>query len=513
MNKMSPQRARERALFLYRNALERGDFDAVMAVLKLAERDSVLLQMIEEMAELDEGPIARPGRRFMSLFSKSKGITEVVIRRDFSPDGWPPIPDQSEEETDMFTTFVPARSPQFTGARKLRWDPITLAVAVLVVVVLGMVLLFMRAAFNPGAGGAPEEALPEFAAQPDECDLSMDHLLSGNSALESGDYEMAIMEFTCVIEADDTNLEAHLGRGSAYVLAGDLLHANYDYGLVSMQSNPQVFRDAITRYSSSIEANPDDITAYILRVYTNYTSPWGGPLDEVYADGERIIELDPNNAFGYLFRGFANWYLGNRQAAEEDYIRALELAPNNPAFYAHIATDYRRGFPDRALENVNRAIELAPEEQGVYYLLRATIRNQTGHDVLAGEDLVRFMELIQTEVIVQNMELNVPTTLPMTAGQVYRISFQVEAGQSVSISAPIVNDSSFPVMVLLADDGTPLIGLKSDPSWGYTIPDYTIPADGTYTVLVTTATASHTALVTVFPLPNEAINLSIILNE
>jgi WD40 repeat protein len=164
MNKLSPQRARERALFRYRNALERGDFETIMAVLKMAERDSILTQMIEEMAELDDIPMARPERRIMSLFRSSKGITEVVIRRDPSPDGWPHIPDQSEDQNDMFTTFVPLRSPYHTNARTLRWDPITLAVAALVVIVLGALLLFMRAAFNSGAGGEPET---QTLSQPD----------------------------------------------------------------------------------------------------------------------------------------------------------------------------------------------------------------------------------------------------------------------------------------------------------------------------------------------------------
>jgi hypothetical protein len=143
--------SRKRALALYRDALERGDFDTVAAVLWLAERDPKLVHMIAKFHERVDALADAKSRR---------GIIEVVrIVRDSSPDGWPPKPNQNEEEPNMFTTFVPARSPYYGGARKLRWNLIAWAAAVLVMAVLGFVLLYMRA----------PEMLPEFAAQPASC--------------------------------------------------------------------------------------------------------------------------------------------------------------------------------------------------------------------------------------------------------------------------------------------------------------------------------------------------------
>jgi len=148
--------SRKRALALYRDALERGDFDTVASVLWLAERDPKLVHMIAKFHERFDAssPVTADAK-------PRRGIIEVVrIKRDSSPNGWPPKPDQSEEKPDMFTTFVPARSPYYNDARKLRWNLIIGVAAILVVVALGLLLLFMR---PPGA------AMPEYAAQPESC--------------------------------------------------------------------------------------------------------------------------------------------------------------------------------------------------------------------------------------------------------------------------------------------------------------------------------------------------------
>lgn len=49
----SPQRQREYALYRYVKALERGDFETVMAILEQAEHDSILSQMITDISVLD----------------------------------------------------------------------------------------------------------------------------------------------------------------------------------------------------------------------------------------------------------------------------------------------------------------------------------------------------------------------------------------------------------------------------------------------------------------------------
>jgi WD40 repeat protein len=141
MSELTP-RARERALFLYRNALERGDFDTVSRILRLAERDSLLEGMIFEMAEIDEADSGAP-----PSIRNSRGIGIIVtIRRRLSPDGWPPKPN-SDEETNSMNIVL---EPQKIINRQARYY-LTIAAAIAVFILLGGIVFNMipRLPFRP----------------------------------------------------------------------------------------------------------------------------------------------------------------------------------------------------------------------------------------------------------------------------------------------------------------------------------------------------------------------------
>jgi Tol biopolymer transport system component len=212
--------SRKHALALYRDALERGDFNTVAAVLWLAERDPKLVQMIAKFHERVDAP-------GITDVKPQRGIIEVVrFIRDSSPDGWPPKPDQTEEEPKMYTTFVPAHSPYYGGARKLRWDLIAWAAAILVMAVLGLGLLFMR----------PPEILPEFAAQPESCMAEGPNpqaesvRLAGEAAAlldaEGDNTELAMLLGICALqtayspEADRVLQQVMANEGVAQTFAG-----------------------------------------------------------------------------------------------------------------------------------------------------------------------------------------------------------------------------------------------------------------------------------------------------
>jgi WD40 repeat protein len=133
MNNLTP-RARERALFLYRNALERGDFDTVARVLRLAEGDSILERMILETSEIDESDSSAPQSKL-----DSRGIKMIVtIRRRLSPNGWPPKPN-SDEENDSMNIVL---EPQKMMNRQARYY-LTLAAAIAVFILLGGIVFNM----------------------------------------------------------------------------------------------------------------------------------------------------------------------------------------------------------------------------------------------------------------------------------------------------------------------------------------------------------------------------------
>lgn len=151
---ISPQRAREQALFRYWNALERGDFKTVAAISKLAERDPILDRMISEMHELEETPLTR--EKIAPTASKpQRGISIVHLKREPSTDSWPPKPDHLEEDSDMNATYSDTIR---RGNHRLQF--VTAFAAALILIVFGLLVIDMA--------GDPFGGLPIFGAQATE---------------------------------------------------------------------------------------------------------------------------------------------------------------------------------------------------------------------------------------------------------------------------------------------------------------------------------------------------------
>lgn len=68
------------------------------------------------------------------------------------------------------------------------------------------------------------------------------------------------------------------------------------------------------------------------------------------ADFNKILEIDPNNAYAYVGRGFSRFGLASYQGAKKDFDKALEITPD--IAYAH----FFRGFTLVMLEDKQGAI-------------------------------------------------------------------------------------------------------------------------------------------------------------
>jgi tetratricopeptide (TPR) repeat protein len=190
------------------------------------------------------------------------------------------------------------------------------------------------------------------------CVAGVDYLAQAAQHLEQRDYPTAAADYACAIAGDGLNWEAHLGAGTAALLAQDYVTVFLEYRLVDAYA-PDLLVDLLYDQSAAIAANPGDIQAYTLRAFIHY---WF--LDGVNAqpDYDQIIALEPNNAFAYLFRASSNQYNGQAETVAADFARALELAPDNASIYNVIAYTYAEtGAFDLALPHFERAFELAPD--------------------------------------------------------------------------------------------------------------------------------------------------------
>lgn len=130
-HKHSRQREREYALYRYRKALGRGDFDTIAVILKQAEHDMVLDQMIGEMIAHDESvPELKPADMVLK-----------TVQPKSSVNGQPPNLDQSKEKKAM-TTHI--GNWQNREAISRRSNPLaTVLMTMVAVMLLGGILLMI----------------------------------------------------------------------------------------------------------------------------------------------------------------------------------------------------------------------------------------------------------------------------------------------------------------------------------------------------------------------------------
>lgn len=129
------QMAREKLLFRYSNALERGDFETVAAILREAEKDSWLSSMIAEM----DAVYAQETHPFHSPQTFSLN--------------------NHHEDRPMNTTYAVVRRPA-----TVHWPSVTLLAAIAATIIIGVLLVTLRR-FNPqqeniGAVSSQQQATP-----------------------------------------------------------------------------------------------------------------------------------------------------------------------------------------------------------------------------------------------------------------------------------------------------------------------------------------------------------------
>lgn len=158
-----------------------------------------------------------------------------------------------------------------------------------------------------------------------ESDQVKAHIDQGMAAIQSGDADLAIQEWSRAIELDPTNTMALTNRGTA-------------------RGGKNDFDGALADFSAALAADPNYVDAYLNRanVYEKQ-----GKITEAIDDLNRLIELVPSDADAYFNRANIHSHarlklpaffnrskdIGNYDHVMRDYDKAIELAPNRPAFY------------------------------------------------------------------------------------------------------------------------------------------------------------------------------------
>jgi tetratricopeptide (TPR) repeat protein len=141
-----------------------------------------------------------------------------------------------------------------------------------------------------------------------------------------------------------------------------------DYIALGVQKfQKQDYRGALAEYDRAIQLDPNYAIAYNYRgiLKEHKLSDSQGAL----AEYNRAIQLDPNLALAYNNRGSLKYKkLGDSQGALADYNRAIQLDPNLAAPYNNrgILKENKLSDSQGALADYNRAIQLDPNYSIAY---------------------------------------------------------------------------------------------------------------------------------------------------
>jgi DNA-binding winged helix-turn-helix (wHTH) protein/tetratricopeptide (TPR) repeat protein len=135
---------------------------------------------------------------------------------------------------------------------------------------------------------------------------------------------------------------------------------------LTVKRNNESHKKAIEYFEQAIRLDPNYALAYARMAHAFYSS---GLPENNAANAEKAkqivnkaLELDPNAAEAYVSRGYITMlYDWDLSAAERDFLRAIELEPNNDGahwLYALILT-YRQRF-DEGLAEIETAISIDP---------------------------------------------------------------------------------------------------------------------------------------------------------
>lgn len=143
-------------------------------------------------------------------------------------------------------------------------------------------------------------------------------LVKGQLLVRQNKPKEAIEVLQKVIKAEADNAMAHLQMGNALAATGDMGRAEPE------------FREAARLRPNLLEAQ-EALAAVALRKHD---------LDLLMSTAEKIIQLRPQSAAGYILRSAAYFGQKNTAKGEDDLKTAMKLNPNNPVPYARLG-EYR----------------------------------------------------------------------------------------------------------------------------------------------------------------------------
>jgi tetratricopeptide (TPR) repeat protein len=210
--------------------------------------------------------------------------------------------------------------------------------------------------------------------------------IMGDAEGSRADYQKAIALLSEKILQDPNKIEFYLGRALARSSIGEAEGVIEDVNKIKQLSRQQ--GSVIGSLLEEVDKFP--ALAYSQRAFNSLQSQ---NYQSAIADYTKAIELNPNVASSYLWRGIARSSLQDYQGAMADLNKAIELDPQNAYAYNRRATvrtilkDYQNAIAD-----YNKSIALNPQDAFTYYS-RGLLYNQVKDYQSAIADFSKTIEM------------------------------------------------------------------------------------------------------------------------
>jgi len=185
----------------------------------------------------------------------------------------------------------------------------------------------------------------------------------GKRFLKANRYPEAVLSFSHALAMRSDLADAYLFRGRANVGLGRLDLAAQDFSKV-------------------IQLRPEGVEAYVERATARLEQ---ADYPGVIADCGEALKRDSKIALAYSLRGRALAHSVSAERALEDLNRAVELEPSQANYFQRAATYQELGQHKLALADLNEVIALKPDGPQAYFA-RARSRRATGDAAGANQD-------------------------------------------------------------------------------------------------------------------------------
>jgi tetratricopeptide (TPR) repeat protein len=131
------------------------------------------------------------------------------------------------------------------------------------------------------------------------------------------------------------------------------------------------FPAALSRFRKAVKLDPNSPAAYFGKAEAALGVP-KIPAEDVIADYQQAIKLDPDNAFFHARLGSFCIEVGQWELAEESYNRAAEVDPDNGYLYfSEFGLEYYYGYLTKLGDEAGPNVQEEAIRKSLGYLLRS----------------------------------------------------------------------------------------------------------------------------------------------